>query len=138
MYCANCGSEIPDGSVFCPKCGVSTSSQIPENDIPARQRAPKSIGGFICGLLGFLLDLIPVVGLVLSIVGASLCGNGKRLIASKPDAYEGGGLLTAGQVLSIIGIVVSSITLIATIVSLVIGGGFLLFNFDDLLDLLDL
>lgn len=53
MYCANCGSEIDDGAVICPKCGVSQKSQVVDN------------GGFGWGLLGFC---IPIVGLILFLV----------------------------------------------------------------------
>lgn len=57
MFCKNCGAEIPDNAVVCPKCGVATSSEPKVTPtVTELQRAPKSIGGFICGLLGFLLD----------------------------------------------------------------------------------
>ncbi|MFH1327757.1 MAG: zinc-ribbon domain-containing protein [Candidatus Bathyarchaeota archaeon] len=29
MFCTNCGREIPDGAVFCPYCGASTSGASP-------------------------------------------------------------------------------------------------------------
>lgn len=54
-FCKNCGTEIDDRAVVCPKCGV------------AQQTVPvgEDNGGFGWGLLGFC---IPVVGLVLFLV----------------------------------------------------------------------
>ena len=54
-YCKNCGVQIDDKAVICPKCGVSqeTKPDVVDN------------GGFGWGLLGFC---IPVVGLILFLV----------------------------------------------------------------------
>ena len=54
-FCKNCGTEIDDRAVVCPKCGV------------AQQTVPvgEDNGGFGWGLLGFC---IPIVGLVLFLV----------------------------------------------------------------------
>jgi len=135
MYCPNCGAEIPDGASVCLKCGVP----IPSNNASSLaqiQRAPKSIGGFICGLLGFLLDWLPVVGLILSIVGVALCGNGKKEVQKNPSSYENTGLLTAGLVLGIIGIVASSIVLLVTLVwGIILGNGGFFSILEELIDL---
>lgn len=54
-FCKNCGEQIDDKAVICPKCGVS------------QQTAPAVVdnGGFGWGLLGFC---IPLVGLILFLV----------------------------------------------------------------------
>ena len=54
-FCKNCGSQIDDRAVICPKCGV------------AQHTAPAVVdnGGFGWGLLGFC---IPLVGLILFLV----------------------------------------------------------------------
>lgn len=54
-FCKNCGEQIDDRAVICPKCGVS------------QQTAPAVVdnGGFGWGLLGFC---IPLVGLILFLV----------------------------------------------------------------------
>lgn len=54
-YCKNCGEQIDDKAVICPKCGV------------AQQNTPavKDNGGFGWGLLGCC---IPIVGLILFLV----------------------------------------------------------------------
>ena len=124
MFCPNCGAELPEGTLVCLKCGVPTS---PQNNVSATtqsQRAPKSVGGFICGLLGFLFDWMPIVGLVLSIIGVVMCSRGQKEVRKNPAAYSNSGLLTAGMVLGIIGIVASSIVLIITIVwGVILGNG---------------
>lgn len=54
-FCKNCGAQIDDRAVICPKCGVSQGSQPSDDDK----------GGFLWGLLGFC---IPIVGLILFLV----------------------------------------------------------------------
>ncbi|QVK18662.1 zinc ribbon domain-containing protein [Mycoplasmatota bacterium] len=51
-YCSNCGKEVDRIQAVCLNCGVSTK-QI---------RTGKDNGGFLWGLLGFL---VPVAGLVI-------------------------------------------------------------------------
>lgn len=101
--------------------------------------APKSVGGFICGLLGFLLEWFPLIGLILSIVGVALCSKGKKEVAKDPQAYTGTGLLTAGQVLGIIGIVVGAIALIFTLIwCIILGNGGFFSLMEEMINLLDL
>ncbi len=54
-YCKNCGAQIDDKAVICPKCGVIQNIQLVVVDT----------GGFGWGLLGFC---IPIVGLILFLV----------------------------------------------------------------------
>ena len=54
-YCKNCGEQIDDMAVVCPKCGVSQETK----------PAVEDKGGFGWGLLGFCL---PLVGLILFLV----------------------------------------------------------------------
>ena len=123
MYCANCGAEINDRAVVCPKCGVPTNQQT-VLDQPGKD-APNRVSGFVLGLLGYLLSWIPVVGLILSIVGVSLCSKGKKAILLNPGCYKGSGFLTAGKILGILGIIASSFVLIVTIIwGLILGEGF--------------
>ena len=126
MYCSNCNAEIHDGAVVCPKCGTPTIQHTTPR-MPV-EKAPNSISGFVFGLLGFMLDWFPILGFVLSIVGVSLCSKGKKAMMLYPGRYNGSGFLTAGHVLGIIGIVVSSFVLLATIVwGLILGEGFWIF-----------
>ena len=56
-YCKNCGAQISDQAVMCPKCGAAQQNmqkpQVVDN------------GGFGWGLLGFC---VPIVGLILFLV----------------------------------------------------------------------
>lgn len=54
-FCKNCGAQIDDRAVVCPKCGVPQ----------ATQPATVDNGGFLWGLLGCC---IPLVGLILFLV----------------------------------------------------------------------
>lgn len=106
---------------------------------PGSKKAPKSVSGFVCGLLGLLLDWFPLLGLILSIVGVALCCSGKKEVAKDPQAYTGTGMLTAGQVLGIIGIVVSAIVLVFTLVwCVILGYGGFFFLMEEMIDLMDL
>lgn len=60
IYCKNCGAEIDDKAVICPKCGVPV-----ENTVVPSAPAVVDNGGFGWGLLGCC---IPVVGLILFLV----------------------------------------------------------------------
>ena len=122
-YCSTCGAEIHDCAVVCPKCGVPTNK--PETLGQPLEKAPNSVSGFVFGLLGFMLDWFPIAGFVLSIIGVSLCSKGKKAIMLHPGRYTGTGFLTAGQILGVIGIIVSSFVLLATIIwGIILGEGF--------------
>lgn len=56
-FCKNCGAQIDDRAVICPKCGV------PQNSQPSAQGSDN--GGFLWSLLGFC---VPLVGLILFLV----------------------------------------------------------------------
>ena len=121
-YCSTCGAEIHDSAVVCPKCGVSTKQQALGQPI---EKAPNSVSGFVFGLLGFMLEWIPIAGFVLSIIGVSLCSKGKKAVLLNPTRYTGTGFLTAGYILGIIGIILSSFVLLVTIVwGIFLGEGF--------------
>lgn len=77
-FCRNCGAEIDDKAVICPKCGVSISkfSQVQE----IRKEVLPDSGGFGWGLLGFIF---PLIGFILYLVWkdtkpktGSACGKG--------------------------------------------------------------
>ena len=66
-YCIHCGEQIKDDAAFCSVCGEKQAeieqAWEPAQNVPA-PTAPPAIdnGGFLWGLLGFL---VPVAGLVL-------------------------------------------------------------------------
>lgn len=57
-YCKNCGEQIDDNAVICPKCGVAQKDL--NNSTPVEDN-----GGFGWGFLGCC---IPLVGLILFLV----------------------------------------------------------------------
>ena len=36
MFCSNCGTQIPDGAMFCPGCGSSTGAPVQPAPVPAQ------------------------------------------------------------------------------------------------------
>lgn len=101
MICKNCGAEVANNSVVCPKCGTPVMN----GSGPATTslaKAPNSIGGFVCSLVGLC---VPFVGLIFSTVGLVLCIKGQKEVQKNPNAYSGSGFLTAGIILGIIGLV---------------------------------
>ena len=55
-FCKNCGAQIDDRAVICPKCGVPQGNQLAQTN---------DNGGFLWGALGCC---IPLVGLILFLV----------------------------------------------------------------------
>ncbi len=86
-YCRNCGSEIDNQAIICPKCGV------------AQQSMPSVVdnGGFGWGVLGCC---IPIVGLVLFLVWRD----------TKPKTAKAAGI---GALVCVISVVLFYIIIIA-------------------------
>ena len=61
MYCKNCGAEIDDKAVVCPRCGVQVQ-QMSGGGVLADV---KDDGNFGWGILGCC---VPIVGLILYLV----------------------------------------------------------------------
>ena len=58
-FCRNCGAEIDEKAIICPKCGV------PQKDLNKSLDTFNDNGGFLWGLLGFC---VPIAGLILYLV----------------------------------------------------------------------
>lgn len=85
IFCSNCGKQISDKAVMCPKCGYKpneSSFLIEENetvidsinnDIQKKYSNPQCKRGFIFGLLSMLFyefwAIIPIIALTYSIKG---------------------------------------------------------------------
>lgn len=71
MYCKNCGAELNDRAVICPRCGVPQvefqQQYQQQYQHQYQQPQPQAVdnGGFGWGLLGCC---IPIVGLILFLV----------------------------------------------------------------------
>lgn len=103
MFCKNCGAEVAIYAATYPKCGTPVVNENgPSQTAAALTKAPNSISGFVCSLLGCF---VPFVGFVLSIIGLVLCTKGYKVVRSNPDAYSGSGFLIAGFILGVLGLI---------------------------------
>lgn len=107
MFCNKCGKEIMDDAVICVHCGCAVKKET-ATPAPAKKKVNvMCIVGFVLGCVSWLLSLfgiIPLTGLILSIVGLVQANR-------KGETLKG---------LGIAGICVSAASLIYTIYILVI------------------
>ena len=95
-FCTNCGNELDDRAIMCPKCGVAlTQTTNVSNGTSSNGMA---IAGFI------LSFFIPLLGLIFSIIG----------LKRSKETNNGKGLSTAGIIISC---VIMVITIIMGIIS---------------------
>lgn len=98
-------------------------------------KVPNAVATLILGICSIVLDCF-FVGLVCGIVGLCISSKGNKLAQTNPDAYSGIGMLKAGRVMSIIGIIFGAIYIILYLVA----GSTLAFLFEAVpfLDFLDI
>lgn len=116
MICTYCGSQIPDGSPFCNRCGRSTQ---PAPGVAARpastagqpvfqaETSGKAIGSLVSGLLSFILPAAVAAVVLGHIARSEIRKSGGRL--------EGNGLALAGLILGYMGLAVIPVLIIAAI-----------------------
>lgn len=95
-FCTNCGNELDDRAIMCPKCGIALTQTVANSG--QTQSNGMAIAGFI------LSFFIPLLGLIFSIIG----------LKRSKETNNGKGLSTAGIIISCITMV---ITLIIGIIS---------------------
>lgn len=98
--------------------------------------APYAVVSLVLGIVSLLTGCL-FVGLILGIVGLVLANKGTALYIQDPAKYKGYGMLHAGKILSILGIVFGAIGLISSIIA-IIAGGSMFFLFEDVFDMLDI
>ncbi|MEY2675774.1 MAG: zinc-ribbon domain [Actinomycetota bacterium] len=117
-FCANCGSERPDGAGFCGKCGAAGGAgAAPTYSAPPTYAAPA--GGAVPTIVTLALVfafLAPLVGMILALVGKSEAERIGGLAASRNRLA-----LTLSVVFLIIG-TIAFIMYIGTIVALMSNG----------------
>lgn len=96
-----------------------------------QKNAPNAVAALVLGILSVVCGCF-FVGLIFGIIGLILASKGMKICALEPADYKNVGMLNAGKVLSIIGIVLSGVALIWAIVSAALLGGTLFF-LEDLL-----
>ena len=105
-----------------------------------QQNAPNAVASLVVGILSLLSGCYGL-GLILGIIGAVLAGSGMRAYTANPAMYKGEGMLKAGKILSIVGIVFGAISLLTSVIMIISGASFLSFYSDvlgmDFLESLD-
>lgn len=94
-FCTNCGNELDDRAIMCPKCGVALTQTT--NASNGSSSNGMAIAGFI------LSFFIPLLGLIFSIIG----------LKRSKETNNGKGLSTAG-------IIISCITMVITLIMVII------------------
>ena len=123
--CGKCGMIVSDDCTFCPSCGavmeaaqvtgnaqVCSPIQVPQYMVvQAPQKPTNGVGlaGMIIGILSYILCWVPVLDFLLGMIGIILSGVGLR----RKERYRLNGFAVAGLVLSIIGLVIGIIYMIA-------------------------
>ncbi len=85
-----------------------------------KKTLPNSTAVFVLGICSIIFGyFFALIGLVLGIIGLYLSKNGRQMYKENPELYEGYGLLNAGWIMSIIGIVIGGLITIYSIFVLV-------------------
>ena len=105
MYCKNCGREISDNAFVCPNCGVRVEGVSAQSSTSATKKTNT------LAIVGFILAfLVPIAGLICSIIGKKQC----------VERNEGGaGLALAGLIISIVEMAIVLLYLIIVVALLV-------------------
>lgn len=90
-FCTNCGNELDDRAIMCPKCGIALTQTVANSG--QTQSNGMAIAGFV------LSFFIPLLGLIFSILG----------LKRSKETNNGKGLSTAG-------IIISCVTMVITII----------------------
>lgn len=86
-----------------------------------KQPLPNANATLVLGILSIVFGCA-IAGFVLGIIGLAISKDGKRLYDADPEKYYGYGNLQAGRVLSIIGVVIGSFSVLYVIFWVIIGG----------------
>ena len=105
MYCNNCGTQNPEASAFCFKCGGALQPAAPPFQAQPyaveRKTSGFAISGLILGIisffLGFLYLIFPILAIIFSGIGIGQTG--------KNHAVGGRGMAVAGLVCGIISLI---------------------------------
>ena len=74
-----------------------------------KQTLPNATAVLILGICSIVFSCF-LIGLIIGIIGLSMGSKSKKLYKANPDAFEGFGTLNAGYIMSIIGTVLSGLT----------------------------
>jgi hypothetical protein len=71
---------------------------------------PGAVASLVFGILAVVAWFIPFVGLLLALLALGSAWRARSCLGSLPDAYEPGGLHTAGLVTGLIGLVLAAMS----------------------------
>lgn len=91
------------------------------SELQNQQNAPYAVAALVLGISSLLLGCL-FVGLVTGIVGLVLANKGIVAYNANPGQYTGFGMLKAGRVCSIIGIIFGALSLLYYLIFVLILG----------------
>lgn len=113
-FCSNCGTQMPDGSAACPRCGHPTGRTAP---YVGTRTEGLAITSLILGIAGFAV--CPLVLHILAIV----LGNQARTKIRNDPTLEGDALARAGIILGWVGVGLAALALVGFLFALALGSG---------------
>ena len=142
MICNSCGTDNPDGAIYCKSCGQKLQTGEPQTGNTNTYSGPveynstvqsvtenEKVGSSTASIISLILGIVSIVCCCTNIIGI-VCGIVAIVLACK-EKKEGRGnnLATAGLICGIIGAVLGGISLIMTIISVVTGNVSYYYNF---------
>lgn len=73
-------------------------------NVGSKQQLPNAVAVLVLGICSILFGCF-FVGLICGIIGVVMSSKGKQMYQTNPSAYDNYGMLNAGRIMSIIGIV---------------------------------
>lgn len=106
-FCSNCGTKLNDNQAVCLNCGVSVQNNIKQEDTKNNSSDKSANTGFILGLVSIIAWFIPLFGYPVTICGIIFSSKGLKSTTKKTKA--------------IVGLVLSIIFLIITLMNSILG-----------------
>lgn len=75
------------------------------------KQLPNATATLVLGICSILSGCL-FIGLICGIVGLTISAKSKQLYLQNPTEYEGYGMLNAGRIMSVIGIVLGSLSIV--------------------------
>jgi hypothetical protein len=85
--------------------------KVMEEQIREKQTAPNSVAALVLGIASIVFGCA-IVGLVCGIIGLIYANKGLKEYNKNPQLYNGNGMLNAGKITSIIGIIFGGLALL--------------------------
>ncbi|MCQ2285356.1 MAG: hypothetical protein MJZ76_00575 [Bacteroidales bacterium] len=99
------------------------------NQLENKPNAPYAVASLILGILSLLSGCL-IVGFILGLVGLILAKNGMKAYDLNPEAYGGFGILKAGKITSLLGLIFGAIYTLVMIIYAIVAGSSMLWFLD--------